>query len=73
MNLYGYESDNFDDLQTLREVSVIASHEELLALSAFFAKCAYEIKSQKNWQHAHFKDFVHKASDTDIIISVPHQ
>jgi hypothetical protein len=70
MKLYGYSDDDKNHIQTLSEVSIVASTDELLALSAFFAKCAYEIKNEGSWDHAHFHDFVCKTLDRDIDIIV---
>jgi hypothetical protein len=73
MNLYGYSSvDNENlDLLSLRDVSILASSEELLALAAFFAKCAFEMQREESWDHAHFGDFFGNSSrlDVDIIVA----
>lgn len=70
MNIYGYSLTDSEALQSLREVSILASREELLALAAFFAKCAFEIQVEKNWEHAHFGDFLGNPLelDRDIIV-----
>lgn len=73
MKLYGYPSKGHDELQQLREVSVMANSNELLALAAFFAKCAFEMQNEKNWDHAHFHDFKGKTSlrSVDIVVASP--
>lgn len=75
MNLYGYSLTDSDDLQSLREVSVLASRDELLALAAFFAKCAFEIQMEENWEHAHFGDFLGNPSELggDIIVAAKRE
>jgi hypothetical protein len=71
MKLYGYSQTDSDELQSLSEVSVLASRDELLALAAFFAKCAFEIQTEENWDHAHFCDFFGDTSEPggDIIVA----
>lgn len=71
MNLYGYSLTDSDELQSLREVSVLAGRDELLALAAFFAKCAFEIQTEENWEHAHFSDFLGNSAELagDIIVA----
>lgn len=73
MKLYGYASKIRDELQQLGEVSVMANRHELLALAAFFAKCAFEMQRDENWDHAHFHDFMGRTTQrsVDIVVAAP--
>jgi hypothetical protein len=70
MKLYGYGSSRDAELQQMKEVSIVAGHDELLALAAFFAKCAFEIQQQSDWEHAHLCDFMGKTKSrkADVIV-----
>jgi hypothetical protein len=73
MKIYGYSlgEDGDDGLLSLREVSFLATSEELMELSAFFAKCAHEIRHQPGWDHAHLNDFLVRDCevDSDVIVA----
>ncbi len=72
MKIYGYTLSASDSLEEFREVSFVATAEELSALADFFLKKAAAFEQDSSLDHFHFSDFLgDKEMDREVVLCNP--